>query len=157
MIGKAFFSGSLASVASTVALVLCGKGEVDDSCAPLNGPSQWIWGRHAKYKDGFSIRHTVVGYAIHHIASVFWAMFYERFRRGRDARKAILPSAAATSAMAAFVDYELTPHRFRPGFEKRLSRRSLVLVYAAFGLGLAAASLIAAQSSGSPARRSPSR
>jgi hypothetical protein len=35
------------------------------------------------------------------------------------------------------VDYRLTPRRFMPGYERRLSRRSLGAVYAAFGAGLA--------------------
>ena len=132
-------SGSLASIFSAAALALCGRAELDDPCAPLNGPSQWVWGRHAKYRNGFTLRHTLVGYAVHHAASIFWAAFYERLR-ARQAPHAQLEAAAATSALAAFVDYRCTPRRFRPGFEKRLSRKSLVLVYGAFALGLAAAS-----------------
>src|SRR5215217_5060213 len=123
-------SGSLASIFSGIALALCGKAEIDDACAPLNGPSQWVWGRHAKFKDGFTVRHTVVGYAIHHGASIFWGLLYERLRKTRHD----IEAAAMTSATAAFVDYRLTPKRFTPGFEKRLSMRSLFAVYAAFGL-----------------------
>jgi hypothetical protein len=119
-------------------LALCGKAEIDDACAPLNCPSQWIWGRHAKYTNGFSLRHTVVGYAIHHAASIFWAVLHERLpaRRPNNSK---LEAAVATSAVAAFVDYRLTPKRFTPGFEKRLSVKSLFLVYTAFAVGLAAA------------------
>jgi hypothetical protein len=46
--------------------------------------------------------------------------------------------AAAASAVACFTDYQLTPPRLRPGFEERLSRTSLLMVYLAFGAGLAA-------------------
>jgi hypothetical protein len=35
------------------------------------------------------------------------------------------------------------PERLTPGFERRLSNRSLVMVYAAFGAGLALAGLAA--------------
>lgn len=45
-----------------------------NDCAPalpLNGPSQWVWGSRAPCEDGSGIRHTLVGYAIHHLASVF--------------------------------------------------------------------------------------
>jgi hypothetical protein len=150
MIHRAVSSGSIASLASTIVLALRGKAEIDDIWAPLNGPSQWIWGRHAKYRNGFSLRHTAVGYAIHHVASIFWATFYERFCR-RGSMRAIAEAAATTSALAAFVDYRLTPQRFTPGFEKRLSKRSLVLVYAAFGLGLALATF-AQQARHSPRR-----
>ena len=68
--------------------------------------------------------------------SVFWALVFERFRP-RPGTPALLP-AAATSALACFVDYRVTPQRLTPGFERRLSRKSLALVYAAFAIGLAA-------------------
>ena len=71
--GNALVSGTVASITSTVALSMLGKAELDKSAAPLNGPSQWIWGRHAPYQNHFSFRYTVVGYLIHHAASVFWA------------------------------------------------------------------------------------
>ena len=123
---------------STLALAACGWRELGDPYSPLNGPSQWLFGRHAALKDGASIKHTLSGYVIHHAMSVFWALLFERYRRKRDARgiDTLLP-AAATSAIACFVDYRLTPERLTPGFERRLSRKSLALVYAAFAVGLA--------------------
>src|SRR5688572_21522798 len=134
-------SGSLASLASALALVAGGKAEIGDRAAPINGPSQWIWGRLAPYRNGFSARYTVVGYLIHHAASLFWAVLYEKWRKKDSSANApistIARQAAATSAIACFVDYQLTPPRLRPGFEKRLSGRSLLGVYAAFALGLA--------------------
>jgi hypothetical protein len=136
----ALVSGTAASLASTVALALSGRRELGDAAAPLNAPSQWVWGRHAKYRDGFTLRHTGVGYAIHHLASIFWAVFYEKARRGRP-----LQAAAVTSAVASVVDFRLTPRRLHPGFEKRLSRRALLGVYAAFALGLAAGALCSAE------------
>lgn len=136
----AWLSGSAASIASSVALVLAGRRELADGNAPLNGPSQWLWGRQAPYRHGFSVRHTVLGYAIHHLASVFWAMLYERM-----ARRQPLAAAAVTAATACFVDYRLTPERFTPGFEKRLSRKALFAVYVAFAAGLFATSLIRAK------------
>jgi hypothetical protein len=136
----ALVSGSVASIASTAALALFGTKEIGDPAAPLNGPSQWVWGRHAKYRDGFTLNHTVVGYAVHHLASIFWAVLYEKARRGP-----VLRDAAITSAVASLVDFKLTPPRLHPGFEKRLSRPALAGVYAAFALGLAAGALWAAQ------------
>ncbi|HUP29747.1 MAG TPA: hypothetical protein VM122_06200 [Usitatibacter sp.] len=128
-------SGAAASIASALVLALAGKRELADAPAPLNGPSQWIWGKHAPYRDGFSVRHTVTGYAIHHAAATLWALLYERSRRSRDAHP--LAVAAATSLVAAVVDFRLTPERFTPGFQKRLSKGAIVAVYAAFALGLA--------------------
>jgi uncharacterized membrane protein len=53
-----------------------------------------------------------------------------------------LACAGATTLLAAFVDYVLTPRRLQPGFDKHLSIPSIAAVYAAFGLGLAAPRLL---------------
>jgi hypothetical protein len=50
---------------------------------------------------------------------------------------AIAAASAATSAFAAFTDYKLTPRPLQPGYEKRLSRNALGVVYAGFAIGLA--------------------
>jgi hypothetical protein len=135
----ALLSGGLASATSTVALAAAGKRELGDPATPLNGPSQWIWGRRAAYHDGLSLRHTALGYGIHHLASVFWALWFERMR---SPRRAPLGAAVATASLACVVDHACRPRRLRPGFEKRLSGSSLLLVYCAFAAGLAAAALI---------------
>jgi hypothetical protein len=138
-------SGAVASIASTIVLSLRGKAELGKSAAPVNGPSQWIWGLHAPYRDRFSLRYTIVGYGIHHAASVFWAMWYEKFRQQLPLAKStatVLAPAIATATAAYGVDFHFTPRRLTPGFERRLSQRSLVMVYGAFALGLAATTLL---------------
>lgn len=127
-------SGTAASLASMAALAAGGRRELGDGYAPINAPSQWVWGRSAPYRNGFSLRHTVVGYAIHHLASIFWALLFVRIARRRNP----LVAAASTAALSGIVDFKLTPERFKPGFQKRLSRPTLVLAYTAFALGLAA-------------------
>jgi hypothetical protein len=99
--------------------------------------------------DGRSIRrHTAVGYAIHHAMSIFWATFYEaasgrvRRSRARVSTPQILGEATAMTAIAFFVDYVVTPRRFRPGFRKHIGRGALVANYAAFALGLALTSVV---------------
>lgn len=138
-------SGAVASIASTIALSILGKAELGKSAAPVNGPSQWIWGRHAPYQDRFSLRYTIVGFAIHHAASVFWAIWYEKLRQRFAPAKsttAVLAPAVATTAAAYAVDFHFTPKRLTPGFEHRLSQPSLLIVYGTFALGLAATALI---------------
>lgn len=145
VVRKALVSGAVASVASTIALSLLGKAELGKSAAPVNGPSQWIWGRHAPYQDRFSLRYTIVGYAIHHAASVFWAIWYEKLRQRLAPAKnvpAVLAPAVAAAAAAYAVDFHFTPQRLTPGFENRLSQRALVMVYGSFALGLAATVLV---------------
>ncbi|SFF10365.1 hypothetical protein [Nitrosomonas sp. Nm166] len=145
IIHSSLVSGSVASVASAISLSLLGKRELGRFAAPINGPSQWIWGRHAPYKNRFSLRYTLMGYAIHHAASIFWAIWYERVReRSSPTEKpsAALAPAVMTTAAAYVVDFYCIPKRLTPGFENRLSKRSLFLVYGTFALGLAAPALL---------------
>jgi hypothetical protein len=139
---SALVSGTAASFITTVVLAACGETERDDPYGPLNGPSQWIWGTQAACRRGFSVRHTVVGYLIHHAMSIFWATFFEKLAASRyHSRPAAetLAIAAATSAVACLVDYRVVPDRFTPGFEKQLSRHSMALTYVAFAAALAGA------------------
>lgn len=48
-----------------------------------------------------------------------------------------LIGGAAVSGLAYVTDYKLVPAWLTPGFEKRLSNRSLLGIYAALALGLA--------------------
>jgi len=161
IIHDAWISGSLASIASTICLSLVGKAELDKAAAPINGPSQWIWGRYAPYENRFSLRYTVVGYLIHHAASFFWALLYEKLRQrmGRaDTVAAVILPAVVTTTAAYTVDFHFTPKRFTPGFEHRLSKSALLMVYASFALGLAAAAFAADQYRDVPNnRRLPAR
>ncbi len=139
----AWISGSAASIASTICLSLVGKAELNRPAAPINGPSQWVWGRYAPYENCFSLRYTVVGYLIHHAASVFWAILYEKLRRQMtraDATPAVMPAAVITTA-AYIVDFHFIPKRLTPGFEHRLSKRALLTVYGSFAIGLAVVAL----------------
>lgn len=144
-IRKGFVSGAVASITSTISLSVLGKTELGDSAAPMNGPSQWIWGKHAPYQNRFTLRYTIIGYVIHHAASVFWAIWYERLRQRITSTKtgsAVLAPAVMTTVAAYVVDFHFTPKRLTPGFERRLSQRSLLIVYGTFALGLAATALL---------------
>jgi len=133
-------TGSIASVCSATVLAVCGKIESGSAAGPNNGPSQWIWGEGAAYERRATWRHTAVGYAIHHATSIFWATLHEKLLRsqnGMESNAGLVAKGATTAALACFVDYQLTPRRLQPGFDKQLSRGSLFFVYAAFALGLA--------------------
>ncbi len=120
--------------------------------APVNAISHWFHGDHAKYRDEPSSRYTLQGYLIHHASATFWTVLYEKWFGDRADKKDFRPAiagAAAVAALACFVDFNMTPRRLRPGFENRLSTRSLFLVYGAFGLAMAMRGLISA----SPIRR----
>jgi len=136
----ALTSGTLGAITSTAALAAAGLRETGSSVAPTNAISHWYWGDRAAMHDEPSLQYTLFGYATHHVASVFWATFYERwFGKAKD-RGDVVPAVAgglAVSALACFVDYKLTPRRLQPGYEMRVSRPALGVVYTAFGLGLA--------------------
>jgi hypothetical protein len=138
---RGLLSGTSASLLSTLVLAAMGKRETGSMLAPTNAVSHWIWGDKAARHDEASLRYTLVGYAIHHASATFWAVLFERFMGERLDKKDLpttLAASAAASAVACFTDYQLTPRRLHPGYEKRLSTPSLALVYGAFALGLAA-------------------
>lgn len=140
---RGLISGSVASLSSTAVLSACGADEQGTPYAPTNATSQWLWGEYAALQNTPSLRHTLPGYLIHHASSVFWAVIYEQWCGARRDSPAVLAArAAAIAGLACCVDLKLTPRRLRPGFEKRLSKRSLLLVYGSVAMGLAAASLL---------------
>ncbi len=136
---QAMVSGTLASVLSTAVLALFGKSTLGKALAPTNATSHWLWGERAYGEHEPSIRHTGVGYATHHASAVMWATIFERWLNYSGALRGgeIMRDAAAMTAIASFVDYQLTPPRLRPGFEQHLSRGELIGVFTAFGAGLA--------------------
>ena len=141
-------AGAFASVASSVVEMMRGKRETGRCVAPTNATSHWVWDRSALHVYAPTLRHTALGYAIHHAMSTFWAVLYA-WAHGNRPRARSVPSQLAGSAVAAVVactvDYTITPRRLTPGFEVHLSRPAMALVYAAFALGLAVGCLQAAR------------
>lgn len=141
-------AGSIASILSTVALVVAGRRENGRAAAPVNAISHWFWGAPALQEDRPSLRHTIAGYAVHHGASVFWGTLHARAWGCRPEAKQLIPAAvgaAGAAAVACFVDYRLTPERLTPGFQHRLSLGSMAAVYACFAVGLAMGSMAMAK------------
>lgn len=141
---QALVSGTLASALSTAVLAVLGKVTMNRPVAPTNATSHWIWGDRAYDAHDPSLQHTAVGYATHHASAVMWATFFERWLNysGTLRTAEIVRDAAAMTAIASFVDYQLTPPRLRPGFETHLSRGALAGVFAAFGAGLAIGAIL---------------
>jgi len=137
---QSLVSGAVASVLSAAVLAICGQIENRRPAGPLNGPSQWVYGRWAARMRGPSVRHTLTGFLVHHVMATGWAVLHERYLARNKAQQTVpqrLARAGLTAGVANFVDFQLTPKRLRPGFETQLSRKSLLAVYAAFAIGLA--------------------
>ncbi len=143
-IKRTFLSGSIASLSSTITLMLVARVEGKAAVQPLNATSHWLNGDDAAECKEFILGHTGVGYATNHAACIFWALFFEAWRSGRPpaAPAVILREAMAMSAIAAAVDYGATPKRFTPGWELVLSKSGMAVVYGGLALGLAAGSLM---------------
>jgi hypothetical protein len=137
-------SGSVASLTSTAALAMAGRRENGHAAAPVNAISHWLWDHEALRRNAPSLRHTLTGFLVHHGASLFWATLYARAWGDRPQAARPVPAlagAAVAASVACFVDFRMTPRRLTPGFEHRISLRSMATVYACFALGLAAGSL----------------
>jgi hypothetical protein len=136
-------------VASTLALFHGGVRDCRSAIAPVNAVSHWLWEDKAFRQHEASLRYSLAGYCIHHAASIFWAIAYEKlaFRRHDPPTKAeAIASAATVAAVALAVDMQCTPKRLTPGFERKLSKQSLLVVYAAFGAGLVLHTLLSTNS-----------
>ena len=138
-LADALVSGAIASTAAAATAAARGARDSGSAIAPINATSHIVWGSEAGDVDRIRATYTLPGLALNAGAGVFWAMLYERVfgevaERG-DAARAIA-GGAAVAALAYVTDYHLVPKRLTPGWEMRISRRSLALVFTALALAL---------------------
>jgi hypothetical protein len=146
-IRRAMVSGTVVGLAIAAATALAGKRETGSAAAPLNATSHIVWGGKAALQDAPSLKYTLTGFVLNHASAIFWAAVYEKFfgsARPSPHASPLRPliGGAVVSAGAYVTDYHLVPRRLTPGFEKRLSCKSLGMVYALLAIGLAATDLI---------------
>ena len=105
----------------------------------MQAVSHIAWGDAPEAHRGREPHNAVIGSALHHGASVFWAFFFEALfgKRAEQNSTAAIAGGAAVAAAAYVTDYQMVSDRFKPGFEARLSNRELFFVYAALAVGLA--------------------
>lgn len=135
--------GTLATVATTAALLLAGDRE-GSRVAPLNAVSHIAFGDDAYEHEEPSLKHTTAGFTLNALATASWALVHEALfgLRGRSSIPAALATGAAVSALAYAVDYHAVPERLKPGFEKKVSRPALTGLYVVLALSLAAGALL---------------
>ncbi len=143
---SALVTGLVAGAVSAAALALAARREGRGAVQPLNATSHWLHGDIAAREREADVPHTLVGAATHFASTVFWAVPFEAWldRHPPRSHAALLRDAAVMSAVAATVDYTITPRRLTPGWELVLGRRSMAGAYGALALGLAAGSLMSA-------------
>lgn len=138
-------SGTLAGLFSAATLLAAGRRDAGSAVAPINAESHWLWGDESLREDRPTLRHTAAGLVTHQLSTVFWATLFAWARGGRRPVRSAAEALAgglATSAAAAAIDYTLVPKRLTPGFEHRLSKPSMVGVFAAIAGGIAVGSLL---------------
>jgi hypothetical protein len=136
---SALIIGTTASIVSTAALAIIAKVEGKGALQPTNATSHWLYGDSAAAFAKLDTRHTGLGYATHHASALFWAWPFAAWLASRPRRSSVemLRDASVMSAIAATVDYGITPKRLTPGWELVLPTRSVFAAFAALAIGLA--------------------
>lgn len=135
----ALVAGAIVCVGTAAAAALRGMLDSGSAAAPINATTHAIYGEGAGDVEVPDFKHTLLGLAINAGASVFWATLYERLfaRAGTrgDVGRSLL-GGGAVAALAYLVDYRLVPKRLTPGWEARVSGRSLAMIFAVMALSL---------------------
>jgi hypothetical protein len=139
IVADGLWNGAVATVATTAVAGLCGEIEAGSVAAPLNAVSHIVWGDEAARHAKSSARYTIPGLLLNGAAVTSWAILQELLFDREQQRKQLsrsLAEGAAISALAYVTDYHAVPKRLTPGFEMRLSNRSLVAIYTALAASL---------------------
>ena len=136
---SAVSSGGITAVATAASVSLTGARDTCSAVAPINATSHIAWGESAAHFEGIDAKRTGLGMLLNAGACVFWATFYERYF-GRAADRGdvgvALLGGGIVAAAAYVTDYHLVPKRMSPGWEHRLSGRSLAATYTVLALSL---------------------
>lgn len=130
-------SGTAVALVTTALLSLVAQARGRHPVETINATSHWFWGDKEARTRAVDGRHTVLGFATHHLASMLWAALFQFVRRASPGRSP-LTDAAGVSALAAVVDYAVVPKRLTPGWEKVVSPAAIALAYGAMVIGLIA-------------------
>jgi hypothetical protein len=141
-------TGAVADLAVGAAIAVFGRRDSGSAIAPVNASSHALWGDEAAHVEQITLRHTLPGLLINAGAGIWWALVFQKLfgaASDRHGLPAAVAGGAATAALSYIVDYHLVPRRLTPGWELRISRRSLFMSLGAMGAGLAAGALLAAR------------
>lgn len=149
---RTIVSGTVSGVSAMLAAALAGKKESHSYVAPINATSHILFGDEAARHSKPSLKYTGTGFLLNHGAALMWSAIYgslvePKMSRWFARRPALAPlspvlSAAAVSAGAYVTDYILIPKRFTPGWEKRVSGKSVAMIFGALAVGMAVSSLL---------------
>lgn len=138
---------AIAGAAVLGSIAIAGKRDSGSALAPINASSHVLWGDQAARVERATLRHTVPGVAINLGAAFWWALVC-RVLFGRAANRhpgTAVAAGTGTVALAYLLDYKLLPKRLTPGWELRISNRSLFTTLAVMGVGLGVGAVLAKQ------------
>jgi hypothetical protein len=141
---NAFITAGVAAAATTLAATLLSRADTTHPAAALNATSHIVWGDDAASVDGADLRHTALGALLNAGAMLAWAGVQGLLPRSKSVGGALVKGSFVTS-LAYVTDYHVVPKRLTPGFEKRLSGRSLGLIYASMAAALSVGALVTAR------------
>ena len=135
----AAMSGAVAAAATALYASRAGARDSGSAIAPINATSHIAWGEGATQVEKVDGKHTVPGLLLHVGACILWATVYERYfgraaERGSVGKALVGGGAIATAAYVT--DYHVVPQRLTPGWESRVSGRSLATIYAVLAFAL---------------------
>jgi hypothetical protein len=141
-----FGTGTVASLATSIAASALGQAENGNAVAPVNAVSHIIFGDRAAWQNSATAQYTLTGLALNSAAVTAWAGLHESWFGQQDEEKPsfgkALVGGAVVAAIAYVTDYHVVPKRLTPGFEKRLSNAPLFGIYATLAISLAVGSLL---------------
>ena len=129
----------LVALSAALAVALVGHVENGDGVAALNAISHIAFGEESFEKNELSLKYTGAAFLLNQISVTGWALGHEwLFGGARDQGKrgVSLAGGALVAALAYLVDFKLAPDRYKPGFERKLSRQGLLAVYVMLALAL---------------------
>jgi hypothetical protein len=131
--------GLVAGAAVIAAVMIAGRRDSGSAIAPINASSHVIWGDQAADVEDVTLRHTLPGVLINAGAAMWWALIFQKLFGSAVDRGGLgraLLGGTATAGLAWLVDYKLMPRRLTPGWEKRISDKSLYGSLRTMGAGL---------------------
>ena len=151
IVADALWDGAVATATTTAVAAVCGGVENNRATAPINAVSHIIWGNKATRRSSPSLKYTVPGLLLNGAAVTSWALLkgvmFGPQQRKKSATRA-LAEGAAISGIAYVTDYYLVPERLTPGFEHRLSNKSLAGIYGTLALSIGLASWLRRRGAG---------
>lgn len=142
---RSLWPGAVAAAFTCTAVALLGRSDTGSAIAPINASSHVIWGDRAGQIEEVTLSQTLPGLAVNVGASFWWAFVFEELFGRKVERSGVagtLAAGCATAAVAYVLDYRILPRRLSPGWEQRLSDRSLLASLGIMGIGLGVGALL---------------